>query len=127
MATKAKTKTAGVFQYDSSAPANPTLLNYPADPYGLCSELRKCMTKTVGRLCGDSKKLTILERNLALLIGHMYNRFAEQGGTRAVVKEPAAQEAAPGETPDATYTAPAAQPAESAEPASTEPVTVEKE
>lgn len=86
---KAKTKAVGMFEYDSSAPANPTMLNYPSDPYGLCSELRKCMTKTVGRLRGDSKKLAILERNLALLIGHMYNRFAEQGGKRVSIDTPA--------------------------------------
>lgn len=83
MATKTNTKTkatVGMFQYDSTAPSNPTMLNYPADPYGLCSELRKSMTKMVGRLHGDPKKLAIAERNLALLIGHMYSRFVEQGG-----------------------------------------------
>lgn len=80
MATKS-TK-ASTFQYDSTAPANPSMLNYPVDTYGLCVELRKAFTKMVGRLHGDANKLATAERNLALLIGHMYNRFAEQGGVR---------------------------------------------
>lgn len=114
MATKTKTKAraAGTFQYDSSAPANPTLLNYPADPYGLCSELRKSMTKMVGRLHGDSKKLAIAERNLALLIGHMYSRFAEQGGVLPSSTEVAAAVNAP--TSTTAVDASAEQPAEQA-------------
>lgn len=101
MATKTKTKTAaGTFQYDTTAPANPTMLNYPADPYGLCSELRKSMTKMVGRLRGDQKKLAIAERNLALLIGHMYSRYAEQGGVLPS-KEQAVAQPAPQTAPQA--------------------------
>lgn len=81
MAAKKQTaKAVNMLQYEAGAPANPTLLDFPADEYGLCVELRKAMVKLAGRLHGDPNKLHTVERNLSLLIGHMYSRYAEQGG-----------------------------------------------
>lgn len=81
MAAKKQTvKSTNMFQYEAGAPANSTLLDFPADEYGLCVELRKAMIKLASRLHGDQHKLRVAERNLALLIGHMYSRYAEQGG-----------------------------------------------
>lgn len=96
---KKKSTNVGTFKYIADAPANPTLLDFPSDEFGLCRELRKTMTKLSGRLCGDQKKLRVAEQNLALLIGHMYNRYREQGGTLpAAVQESSANKQ--------TYTAP---------------------
>lgn len=101
-AKKQAAKTVNMFQYEAGAPANPTMLDFPADEYGLCVELRKAMVKLAGRLHGDQNKLRTAERNLSLLIGHMYSRYAEQGGKLSVdapATEPAAEPAAEAEQP----------------------------
>lgn len=98
-AKKQAAKSVKMFQYDAGAPANPTMLDFPADEYGLCVELRKAMVKLAGRLHGDQNKLRTAERNLSLLIGHMYSRYAEQGGKLPAATEPAAAPAAEAEQP----------------------------
>lgn len=101
MAAKKRTaEVVNMLQYEAGAPANPTLLDFPADEYGLCVELRKAMVKLAGRLHGDQNKLRTVERNLSLLIGHMYSRYAEQGGklpVTATAAEPAAEAEQPTE------------------------------
>lgn len=115
MAAKRQTaKTVNMFQYEVGAPANSTLLDFPADEYGLCVELRKAMIKLASRLHGDQHKLRVAERNLALLIGHMYSRYAEQGGVLPVAAEPAPNKQ--------TYAAPQPAP-ETTEPEQGEPAT----
>lgn len=107
-AKKQVAKAANMFQYDAGAPANSTLLDFPADEYGLCVELRKAMIKLSSRLRGDQNKLRIVERNLALLIGHMYSRYSEQGG-----KLPGAATSKPvAEVPQPVADEPALEPAE---------------
>lgn len=102
-AKKQAAKAVNMLQYETGAPTNPTLLDFPADEYGLCVELRKAMVKLAGRLHGDQNKLRIVERNLSLLIGHMYSRYAEQGGKLS--------SAAPTQAPaQQTYTAPNTEP-----------------
>lgn len=97
---KKKSTNVGMFQYVADAPSNPTLLDFPPDEFGLCRELRKAMTRMAGRLCGDQKKLRVAERNLSLLIGHMYSRYAEQGGKLPVTPAaPATEPTADAEQP----------------------------
>lgn len=104
---KKKSINVGMFQYVTDAPSNPTMLDFPSDEFGLCRELRKAMTRMSSRLCGDQKKLRVAERNLALLIGHMYNRYAEQGGVLpTATPEPAVKQ---------TYAAPNPEPETAAE------------
>ena len=99
-AKKQAAKAVNMFQYEAGAPANPTMLDFPADEYGLCVELRKAMVKLAGRLHGDQNKLRTAERNLSLLIGHMYSRYIEQGGELPVAAtEPAAAPATEAEQP----------------------------
>lgn len=119
-AKKQAAKAVNVFQYEAEAPANPTLLDFPADEYGLCVELRKAMVKLAGRLHGDQNKLRTAERNLSLLIGHMYSRYVEQGGELP--------SAVPTQAPtQQTYAAPKAEsdaPTSGTEPATEQPTEV---
>lgn len=114
MAAKKQTaKAVNMLQYEAGAPANPTLLDFPADEYGLCVELRKAMVKLAGRLHGDPNKLHTAERNLSLLIGHMYSRYAEQGGklSNAVPTPAPAQQTCTAHNTESEAQAPVTEPA----------------
>ena len=62
----------------SKVPANPGLIEWPADPYGASSILKQAITDTASRLNGQVDKKDVVVAVLRIAIEHVEARFASQ-------------------------------------------------
>lgn len=59
----------------AKAAVNPALVEFPADPWGFTTELRKAGLKAASNVTGQKDKNVILLGTLMVLMGHVKNRY----------------------------------------------------
>lgn len=62
--------------------ANPTLVEWPSDPHGIASELKKALVKAAGRVNGQDDKMQVIMQTVRIGAGHLKARHAAQKETR---------------------------------------------
>lgn len=62
----------------SKVPANPALLDWPADTYGATSSLKREIVSTAGAMNGQADKKEVILAVLRIAIEHVEARFTAQ-------------------------------------------------
>lgn len=73
--------------YVKAAGANPAELQFPTDPWGFTSEIKKAALRAAGTVRGQDDKHMLLLGTLAVLMAHVKARLTSDKATQAEIIE----------------------------------------
>lgn len=74
------------------ADANPALLTFPTDRFGITKDVKLAITRAASRIGGDEKKLDLFKKTLRILIEHLQLKFENDKQYRSDLAEKRAAE-----------------------------------